>query len=115
MDFFRKSGTLYNLIILIVFLLFTRYQVNDSVVNEMHKKGDIIEFVQLISCSVEYINPNVDRAHNQVLPLVKLFSEKHYSSEIPEFNNNLSSLVRLSGLMSLSTSTRLEKICKFQI
>jgi len=69
MDFFRKSGTLYNLIILIVFLLFTRYPVNDTFINENHKKGDIIEFVQLISCSVEYINPNVDRAHNQVLPI----------------------------------------------
>jgi len=115
MEFYRKSGTLFNLVILIVFLSFTRYPINDSFVNENHKKGNIIEFVQLNSCSVEYINPNVERVHTQVLPLIRLFSEKPYSCDIKESSNNLSVLVHFFRLITVSTSERLEKICKLQI
>jgi hypothetical protein len=115
MEFFRKSGTLYNLIILIVFLSFARTPVNDSTGNENHKKGGIAEFVQLLSSAVEYINPNVERAHSPVFPVLKLFSEKPYSCDINESGNNLSAQVRFSRLISLTPPTPLEKICKLQI
>jgi hypothetical protein len=115
MEFFRKSGALYNLIILTGFLSFIRYPATGSIVKENIKKGSLIEFVQLNSGSAEYINPNTDRTNAQVLPLIKFFSEKPYPCDLRESGKNLSVLVRFSLLISLSASTCLEKICKLQI
>lgn len=116
MEILRKYRLISTFFVLVVFLSFSGYTVQSSLVRESHHITGNLIFTSIQACSGEYLSSNFDRLNPvHLMNIVKFFPERTNDQESGNLGLSRSGRYSFNSVTGSPRDNLLSRICKFQI